>query len=177
MAPGETQGLENKSAIFSASSNATTALESIVSIGHVGPGETRGTIDSWIGIWGAFTSTFANWLHVSQRNPRHEGTRKESRGASEEKSRSRSLLLAAIGPPHNRSATVAAPDGQGVQRVSSSRSPPLAAPGPAAPALNHFARTAGRAAAAVVMAARRAADAAAGTLCGRRGPAHLSHCD
>ena len=46
--PNTAQGVENISAIFSARSNATTALESIVSIRDVAPGEAQGTSNSWI---------------------------------------------------------------------------------------------------------------------------------
>ena len=93
--PNTAQGVENISAIFSARSNATTALESIVSIGDVAPGEAQGTNNSWIGIRGAFTRTFAHWRHVSQRNPRHEGTREEFHEGTREESRSRRSPLAA----------------------------------------------------------------------------------
>jgi hypothetical protein len=70
--PDTAQGVENISANFSARSKATTTLEC-----DVAPGEARGTRNSWIGIQGAFTCTFAHWRHVSQRNQRHEGTSEE----------------------------------------------------------------------------------------------------
>jgi len=173
--PNTAQGVENISVIFSARSNASTALESIVSIGDVAPGEAQGNSNSWIGIRGAFTRTFAHWRHVSQRNPRHEGTREEFHEGTREESRSRRSPLAATSVVRAPTPSRPIRYGGSTRRAGHSTRgpPPLAAARRARArcrcALKRWVRTAGRAAAAVVAAARRAADTLGRALRGRGG--------
>jgi hypothetical protein len=58
------QGLENIRMVFGNPSSAADTLETVVSIGDVAPGQDRGTGNSWFGIRGSFSNTFAYWRRV-----------------------------------------------------------------------------------------------------------------
>ena len=58
------QGLENIRMVFGNTSSAADTLETVVSIGDVAPGQDRGTGNSWFGIRGSFSNTFAYWRRV-----------------------------------------------------------------------------------------------------------------
>ena len=58
------QGLENIRMVFGNPSSAADMLETVVSIGDVAPGQDRGTGNSWFGIRGSFSNTFAYWRRV-----------------------------------------------------------------------------------------------------------------
>jgi hypothetical protein len=63
--PATSQGLENiRGLAFDPRSSAADTLETVVSIGDVAPGQDRGTGNSWFGIRGSFSNTFAYWRRV-----------------------------------------------------------------------------------------------------------------